>query len=306
MSAGNDDFADLKARVPLAELIDLPLRDGKARCPFHEDGTASLHIYPDNYHCFGCGAHGDHFEWSVKGEGLSFAAAVDQMRSLAGVSKPPPKVMGPPDPEQMQKLALGIWSEAKPIEGTLAARYLTQTRGLDITELPTGALRFLPNCIFGKGVRHPCLVALFRDVKTNAPTGIHRTALTAEALKIDRKSLGRKRGSAIKLWPDDEVTSGLVIGEGIETTLAAAQIKWKGTHLRPAWAMGDKENIASFPVLLGIEALTVLVDHDENGVGQRAAAECLQRWRGEGREAVALIPDTVNVDFNDLTRRQRA
>ena len=30
----------------------------KIRCPFHEDNTASLHIYEDGYHCFGCGASG--------------------------------------------------------------------------------------------------------------------------------------------------------------------------------------------------------------------------------------------------------
>lgn len=34
-------------------------RAGFANCPFHSEKTGSLKIYPDGYHCFGCGAHGD-------------------------------------------------------------------------------------------------------------------------------------------------------------------------------------------------------------------------------------------------------
>lgn len=30
----------------------------KINCPFHKDDTASLQIYDDTYHCFGCAAHG--------------------------------------------------------------------------------------------------------------------------------------------------------------------------------------------------------------------------------------------------------
>lgn len=29
------------------------------RCMFHDDRTPSMKLYPENYHCFGCGAHGD-------------------------------------------------------------------------------------------------------------------------------------------------------------------------------------------------------------------------------------------------------
>ena len=36
--------------------------------------------------------------------------------------------------------------------------------------------------------------------------------------------------------------------------------------------------MAKFPVLAGIGALTLLVDHDESGAGQRAAEECAARW----------------------------
>lgn len=34
-------------------------RSNMCRCPFHSDHTPSMKIYDKNYHCFGCGAHGD-------------------------------------------------------------------------------------------------------------------------------------------------------------------------------------------------------------------------------------------------------
>ena len=39
-----------------------PNRADFIRCPFHRgDNTASMKIYKDSYHCFGCGANGDIF-----------------------------------------------------------------------------------------------------------------------------------------------------------------------------------------------------------------------------------------------------
>ena len=107
----------------------------------------------------------------------------------------------------------------------------------------------------------------------------------------------------IRLWPDDLVELGLVLGEGVETTLAAAtRITHRGTYLRPAWAAGSSSNMASFPALAGIEALTLLVDHDANGAGQLAALQCAHRWEEAGKEVIRLTPGECGVDFNDLVK----
>lgn len=34
-------------------------RNGKLECPKHSDTDASLHLYPDSFYCFSCGATGD-------------------------------------------------------------------------------------------------------------------------------------------------------------------------------------------------------------------------------------------------------
>ena len=131
--------------------------------------------------------------------------------------------------------ALQLWEQARPIAGTLAARYLADVRGVDLTTLPANideALRFHPRCSFGPGMRHPCLLALMRNAVTDVPVGIQRIALTADANKIDRRMLGNH--GVVKLWPAGKT---LVVGEGLETTLAAAsRIPYDDALLRPAWA----------------------------------------------------------------------
>ena len=255
---------------------------GKILCPFHIEKTPSCQLFDDgNYHCFGCKAHGWFAEdfGELPAEVLARAAsAEDDTGTLARAHE--------------------LWAEAKPIAGTLAERYLTETRKLDLAILPDGVsevLRFHPRCPFGaNGARHPCLVALFRDVETNQPAGIHRIGLTMEAKKIKRLTLGRWGGvRAIKLWP--AATHKLSIGEGIETVLAALG---RGAITSPAWAMGPKADIASFPVLPGVKAISVLVDRGDPAA-LNGAKMCAIRYVEAGCGARWLR--TVHVkDFNDL------
>jgi putative DNA primase/helicase len=197
-----------------------------------------------------------------------------------------------------------VWREAEPLNH-LALSYLA-SRGINELPLPNvhDVLRFHPRCPFGPGEKRYCMIGLLRNVITNTPQAVHRTALTPEGKKLGRKVLGSKSGAAVKLWPDDEVSAGLVIGEGLETALSAAtRIADGGTLLRPAWAVGDAGNLAAFPVLPGVDSLTILVDHDESGTGQRAALECSRRWTNAGQEVFRIIPNRRGDDINDFVQR---
>jgi hypothetical protein len=197
-----------------------------------------------------------------------------------------------------------IWREAEPLN-RLALDYLG-SRGIEQLPMPHihEVLRFHPRCPFGANAKQPCLLALLRNVSTNKPQAIHRTALTRDGKKIGRKLLGAKRGAVVKLWRDEEISFGLVIGEGLETVLAGAtRIQHGGTLLQPAWAVGDAGSLAAFPVLSGIESLTILVDNDATGTGRRAAVECSRRWTAAGREVFRIVPARCGDDMNDLVRR---
>jgi DNA polymerase-1 len=209
--------------------------------------------------------------------------------------------------EQQRTLAftLRLWERSKPIAGTLAANYLSG-RGIDLGALPADineTLRFHPRCPFGRGVRRPCLIALFRDVRTGDPAGIHRIALTPGGHKLGRMALGKwPAPRAIKLWP---AGSTLVVGEGIETVLAGAtRIRHRGALLQPAWSMAWETGVAKLPVLPGVERLIILVDHDP--AGKRAARQCAERWRRAGHTVVPLTPNKPGTDFNDIIMRSIA
>ena len=191
---------------------------------------------------------------------------------------------------------LQIWTESISAEHPLLLAYLAR-RQLTLPDHHNGVLRFHPNCPFGEGMRHPCMIGLFRDIETNEPRAIHRTAITPDGRKIGPKSLGPIGGCAVKLSPDENVEQGLTVGEGIETTLAGMTLSF-----RPAWALGSAGAIARFPLLSGIDCLTILVDHDASGAGQESAMQCSRRWTSMGREVFRVVPTTVDTDMADIVR----
>jgi putative DNA primase/helicase len=159
--------------------------------------------------------------------------------------------------------------------------------------------------VFGSGVFASCLIALMRDPVTDAPVGIQRIALEerdGRVEKIERKMLGQ--AGIVKLWPAGRT---LVVGEGLETVLAAAtRIPFEGVSLIPAWAAMSKGGLAQLPVIDGVERLLLLADNDSNGAGQAAAEACKRRWQAAGRAVVILMPDAPDSDFNDLVIEEDA
>ncbi len=64
-------------------------RAGFCSCPFHKgDHTASMKIYKDSFHCFGCGASGDIFSFIQDMEHCDFKTA---FYSLGGTYEKPTK-----------------------------------------------------------------------------------------------------------------------------------------------------------------------------------------------------------------------
>ena len=63
----------------------------KAKCPFHNEKTASFFVSPDRgtYYCFGCGAKGDIFSFVEQFEGLDFRGALKTLAVRAGVELKP-------------------------------------------------------------------------------------------------------------------------------------------------------------------------------------------------------------------------
>jgi DNA polymerase len=305
--AEEDFLAGLGTTAPLTDFVSLPMdASGHVSCPFHDDPNPSCSIYVDHYFCHACRARGDRLDWLMRVEGMTRAEALDALHDWSGPVTAELKQTA----DEKLDFVLGIWNAAQPLHGTVGERYLAETRGIEIGKLSPAindALRFHPHCVFGAGTYHPCIIALMRDPVTDAPVGIHRIGLAQEngnIIKLDRKALGHM--GVVKLWAMNG-SGQLVVGEGIETTLAAATcISYRGAPLTPAWSAVAKGGLGHLPVLPGISQLILLVDNDENGEGQKAAACCRQTWTATGRTVVPLIPKHVGWDFNDVVLRRKA
>lgn len=258
----------------------------------------------------GTGEWFDH-EAGVGGDALGLAAhllACD-MHSAAvwarsWLGQPPTLVVEPrPAPLHVLEsnttdLACRLWREAVPAKGGPVARYLAGRGGLLVPE--DAPLRFHPNAWRNRrnGPFGPAMLALMTDPATAEPIGTHVTYLRpGGAGKADGDGKKIMLGSAgvIRLVPDEDVTLGLGLAEGIETSLAVMQhFEWS-----PVWAATSAGGIARFPVLRGLHALTIFADSDDKGAGMAAAEKCRDRWFASGQE-VAIAEAPRGYDFADV------
>jgi hypothetical protein len=226
---------------------------------------------------------GEAISWSRRWLGLDDGAAAMPAR--------PVRTSAPTEPPLYPDHCRKAWQAGRPITGTIAEAYLAG-RGLRFNDVHGTTLRFAEDHArrnpAGELERHPALLALLSDVRTGEPCGSINVYLRPDGTDRLRDpkgktTWGRAAGSAVMLSPFDDVTMGMVICEGVETGISLLM-----ADLAPVWCCGGAGNLASFPVLGGIEALTIAADADE--AGQKAGATVARRWRDAGREALTVAP----------------
>ena len=98
----SDGFLDeIRQRLPISQVVGehviwdkrktQPQKgDFWACCPFHVEKSPSFHADDRRgiYHCFGCGASGDHFRFLTEKAAMSFPEAVEKLASMAGLPMP--------------------------------------------------------------------------------------------------------------------------------------------------------------------------------------------------------------------------
>ena len=91
---------DLKSHLDIVQIVGerVPLRKAGAAsweglCPFHGEKSPSFHVHGDKqfFHCFGCGASGDVFNFVQRSDSLTFPDAVRQLAARAGIPVPEPE-----------------------------------------------------------------------------------------------------------------------------------------------------------------------------------------------------------------------
>lgn len=215
-------------------------------------------------------------------------------RGVSGQIAPKMPALGNDDRDKIEA-SQRIWHQGLDPRGTIVEDHLG-SRGLVLPDEVAGeAIRFHPRCPWGGepgGV--PAMVACMRSIHTEEVTAVHRTRLTPEGRKVDRRMLGKASGSAIMLCPMSALGDAIAIGEGIETCLAAWQLGWSNV-----WALGSVGAIASFLALPYYSTLVVLAETDDGGASARASEVVGNRWSDAAR-TVYIVRPTVPGDLNDL------
>lgn len=271
--------AEVKARTTLSTLIGARVRLARqgrefaGLCPFHKEKTPSFTVVDAKgfWHCFGCGANGDAFEWLMRADGLTFVEAVEDLAVRAGMTpdrkgrkKPlvtPIAPAGPCRPDEESRArerekAFAIWRGARAIvaDGPVH-RYLTGARGIDPAVVAkAAALREgTVDYWIAAGERpsmigsFPAMVAAVQD-RDGKFAAVHVTYLEPDgSAKLDlarrgharakaKKVRGSPQGGAIRLFPPK---ARLLAAEGIETALSVAEATGE-----PCWALYSLGNFA--------------------------------------------------------------
>ena len=178
MRFSNSFLDEIRDRVPISSVIggrvtwdrkktNTQRGDFWANCPFHGENTPSFHCEDrkGRYHCFGCGASGDHFRFLTELDGVPFPEAVARIADMAGVPMPERD----PEAEQREQaraslvdvmaLAARFFEDSLQAgEGAKARAYLRE-RGLSAATQATFHIGYAPDSrnalkqfLAGKGV----------------------------------------------------------------------------------------------------------------------------------------------------------
>jgi phage/plasmid primase-like uncharacterized protein len=158
------------------------------------------------------------------------------------------------------------------------------------------SLRYAPSLRHASGICCPAMVARVENLAGEL-IGVHRTYLRPDgSAKADidpvKAMLGSARGGAVRLA---SAADTLLIGEGIETCLAAMQ-----ATAMPAWAALSTSGMVALMLPPIVRAVVLLADNDSNGAGERAARTAAARWLSEGRRVRIAMPPKPGTDFNDV------
>lgn len=289
------DAAAGKWRGILAEWIDPSYLDGKHHaCPLCGGKDRFRFLDYKSTGSWVCNNCADKprsaMDLLIEYTGSDFKTLADEIDQLVGNIKAdePPK-------EKDYAAILKRTSEGvqRDLRLTPVHKYL-RTRGIDITPLNVG---YSPSCGYYENGDKPMPAMVARIQKPNMErVSFHLTFLTPDGRKAPLEKPRKMRGphpagAGVYL---SKPAPEMVVGEGIETTLAGMQIfSLPGIA---ALSAGGLEKI-EFPEQ--VRSVRILADADRSFTGQKSAYALAQRLAREGKRVAVEMPE-LGTDFADL------
>jgi putative DNA primase/helicase len=196
------------------------------------------------------------------------------------------------------------WRAAKLISQNDPVDCYLKARGITFVSFPP-VLKFHPSLPYYNEEKNligyfPAMLGMVQEKNGRCVT-IHRTYLgnsykanVPQPKKMMTPVYPRAtQGAAIKLF--EPVSGKLALAEGIETALAF----YIATQM-PVWATISAGGMESIKLPHSITDVTIAVDNDESGRGQKAALVLAKRLVIEGRVVKRVMPPKVGYDFADM------
>lgn len=262
-----------------------PLCGGKDRFRWDDkDGNGG-------YFCSQCGS-GSGLHLLAQHQGIGHKEAAKLVYSLLPEAKP---VKPQPEPDKRGRV-VKLWDRREPLtEGDEVHKYL---HGRGIKDIPK-SLQKVSHGVFVGNVWQPYVAMIAKAANGDKAVGVHLTYLkdgkkaeVESAKKMYAVEDGALNGSAIRLH---EAGERLLIAEGIETALSAAQL-----FGLPAWAAMNAGLLERVNVPAFVKHVVIAADNDSNYVGQAAAYALAKRLVHEGKTVSVEIP--TYKDWNDELR----
>lgn len=299
-------YTKLKPRRGGREMVGL--------CPFHEERNPSFEVNDAKglYHCWGCGAAGDHFKFLMVKTGMTFRQAY---QALAGGDLPVVtdeerarrKSETAADAARRLALARAIWDSTIPLAGTAGERY-ARSRGITVVLPSTVRFAMTPrwyNHETGEtGRNHPAVVCALQD-RDGDVVGVQCIFLQDSGRRKYQATARDGKKAKAKL------TFGLIVG-------SALRLGEPGEHViacegpEDGWTLFQELRqpimVACGADLLPQIALPSCVNRitlagDNGTVGANAVAKGRSAYLAQGLSVDDIFPDMPFKDWNDQLQR---
>jgi hypothetical protein len=258
------DITSIKERLSIIDLMKAdghtPKRVGSrwfVSCPFHAEKSGSCSVEEKKFHCFGCGAGSDVFDYWEKSRGLSKREAIEELAAKAGIT--------PDLPGYTRQLSLPI---ARPVEEEIIPPLTAEER--DDWLACVDALRTRP--------REIARIAAWRGID-------------AEVISwaVEQGVMGLKKWSGVLreafLVEMPESPSGALIP--VTTHIRLAPESRGNTHRKASWRF-DPSSRGSWPLVFGDRATATHFFFLE-GQWDALALIHLMRWHRTWPPAACLV-----------------
>ena len=250
--------------------------------------------------CNQCMAKGmDGIEYLMARTRQDFKTIASEVRSILGEVQASSKPDESKKLDKRRKSLQKVWADSSPIvNGDPVDLYFTSRRLITPSCSNIHYHEALPyyenrDGDWHNAGRHPAMLAKVVDADGN-PATVHCTYLTPDGSKAELNPCRKVkppsrnwRGGAVRLCEPSQSSNTIVVGEGIETTLAFAQREGM-----QGWAALNAGNLEAF-IPPRDTYVVIAADNDANATGQIAAFQLMKRLHSEGISAQVEIPPVI-------------